>query len=253
MNTALDLPTKRRPGDRIRERLADHMLEVLTCLLVISFSTGVLYGISVSARQDVSNLLMAAWVALMLVAAGMLTFVYLRTGRYRAGLKGEELVGQLLDELKRDGAEIVHGLFPTDRKIGDIDHVLVHPAGVFVVETKMKMGSGQSGSPVVTVVDGVVQSKFGDPCRQARRSALWLSRKLASEASYREFVTPLVVFPGCEIRVKGPMRTPVLSGHQLLKHLRKLPQRLSAREVRQLSEAINAIDSGTCRPPVHSS
>lgn len=217
------------------------MLEVTTCILIISFSTGVLYGMAVASRQVASIWLMGLWALLMFGAAGVLIFVYSRAGRYRTGLKGEELIGQVLDGLRRDGAEIFHGLFPADARIGDIDHVLIHPAGVFVIETKMKTGGRTKEMPLVRVVDGVVQSKFGDPCQQAKRSAIWLSQKIEDATGKRQFVTPIVVFPGCRILATGKMGTPVLNGQGLVDYLAKRQRRLREGDIRSLARTLAEI------------
>ena len=49
------------------------------------------------------------------------------------GIQGERLVGQMLEEFRTRGYSVLHDV-PGDR--GNVDHVLVGPKGVFVVETK---------------------------------------------------------------------------------------------------------------------
>src|SRR5574341_2607275 len=51
----------------------------------------------------------------------------------RLGLEGEKRVGQFLENLRREGCEVFHDI-PGDGF--NIDHVVVSPHGVFVIETK---------------------------------------------------------------------------------------------------------------------
>jgi hypothetical protein len=57
--------------------------------------------------------------------------------RWRRGASGEEHVGRILDGLARDGWLAIHDV-NTGR--GNIDHILVGPAGVLSIETKSHPG-----------------------------------------------------------------------------------------------------------------
>jgi hypothetical protein len=74
------------------------------------------------------------------VIAGMLTLDSLATPiieRWGRGASGEELVGQVLDGLRDSGWFALHDV---NSGHGNIDHVLVGPAGIFAVETKSHRG-----------------------------------------------------------------------------------------------------------------
>lgn len=51
----------------------------------------------------------------------------------RKGRDGEREVAEILDEIKRHGATVLHDI-PGDQ--GNIDHVMICTHGIFVVETK---------------------------------------------------------------------------------------------------------------------
>jgi hypothetical protein len=51
----------------------------------------------------------------------------------RSGIRGEERVAALLAQLEDEGYRALHDL---DTGSGDVDHLLVGPTGVFVIETK---------------------------------------------------------------------------------------------------------------------
>jgi hypothetical protein len=56
-----------------------------------------------------------------------------RVRRLRKGRDGEREVAEILDDLKRYGAQVLHDI-PGEK--GNVDHVVISTRGVFVVETK---------------------------------------------------------------------------------------------------------------------
>jgi len=63
--------------------------------------------------------------------------------RWGRGAAGEEIVGQALDSLREHGSFALHDV-QLDR--GNIDHVLVGPAGIFTIETKSHRGRLRAGA-----------------------------------------------------------------------------------------------------------
>src|SRR4051812_13251983 len=59
--------------------------------------------------------------------------------RINHGERGERLVGAVLEQLRKDEYRAVHAI---SCGRGDIDHVLVGPAGIFAIETKHPRSSG---------------------------------------------------------------------------------------------------------------
>lgn len=57
--------------------------------------------------------------------------------RWLQGARGEELVGEILDGLADQGWHVTHDV---SLGRGNIDHVLVGPAGIFAIETKSHRG-----------------------------------------------------------------------------------------------------------------
>lgn len=60
-----------------------------------------------------------------------------RFDRWLQGAEGEELVGEILNGLGADGWHVTHDV---SLGRGNIDHVLVGPAGIFAIETKSHRG-----------------------------------------------------------------------------------------------------------------
>jgi len=245
MGQILEIVPARRAGDRIHDRLMFGLEDAVSALMVVVFTVGSCAGVwlaSITARPFLSILPL---ILLAVACAVRLRSAMASAQRLQTGLRGEVLVGQALDNLRTDGAAIFHGVYPPEDKIGDIDHVIVHPAGVFVVETKALSGQRGRAKPQVFVLNGKVQTTYGDPCRQARRNAGWLSAYLEGETGRKTFVSPLVVYPGCEIVRKGDWQTPVLDAQGLVKHIRSKRPRFNSDEILAFKRVIGALESPT--------
>jgi hypothetical protein len=113
--------------------------------------------------------------------------------RLTLGERGEKAVGAVLDELENEGYRAVHAIY---REGCDIDHVLVGPAGVFVIETKARKGSG-----LITFRNGQGiflggRRKWNNAIEQAKRGARVLRRIVREDCGISEGVWPVVVFVG---------------------------------------------------------
>jgi hypothetical protein len=103
------------------------------------------------------------------------------------GAKGEEKVARILEALP-DDYTIIHDL---PCPLGNIDHVVIGPHGVFVVETKAHGGK-------VTTAEGqlVLNGKRPDKdfVGQALGNALWLKRSLGEGPGLDVWVEAVLVF-----------------------------------------------------------
>jgi hypothetical protein len=137
------------------------------------------------------------------LTVGFLIFVTYRFVRARRvirslqlGIDGEKSVGQCLEDLRREGCQILHDV-PGDRF--NIDHIIVSPHGLFVVETKT-LSKPVQGQPTVTF-DGervLINGREPDrnPVRQALAQRGWV-RDFLQQRTARVFpVKAVVVFPG---------------------------------------------------------
>src|SRR5438067_4669796 len=82
------------------------------------------------------------WLAILLtaVAAVILGRLFRKFRNLNRGEHGEVKVAEALEELRFLGYKPFHSL---SRDRYDIDHVIVGPAGLFVVETKFRSGYGE--------------------------------------------------------------------------------------------------------------
>ena len=167
--------------------------------------------------------------------------------QYGAGARGEERVGYLLNQAGL-GYYVFHDLEIKDRYgtvRRNVDHVVVGPGGVFVIETK-----NFSGSVLVSTPGKVKRSPdYRDAERdltgaldQARQSAEFVESLLSLQHG---FAIPLLCFyRGFVVGggvIKGDHRRPavhVISSGVLLNHVRAHKVRLDDSEAQNLADAL---------------
>lgn len=118
----------------------------------------------------------------------------------RLGLEGERAVADTLAALAEDGYQVFHDL-PSQRGDGNIDHVLVGPAGVFVIETKTRRKPILNGGDARVWYDGE-SVRVGEgprdtgPVAQARAAADEVKQYIESTTGLKVRVMPVVLYPG---------------------------------------------------------
>ncbi|HUB36226.1 MAG TPA: nuclease-related domain-containing protein [Solirubrobacteraceae bacterium] len=208
-------PTERVAGQHARTIVRRLRLRTLVALGVLAVATALLgraFGL-----RDPRFLL--AEIGLLAAIFVVLRFVLPLVERHDRGAAGEEQVGGLLDDLREQGWSVIH-----DASLGNgnVDHILIGPAGVFTVETKSHPG------PVrVAHVHGATIAQA-----QAQRRAI--ERVTGWE------VEPLLVFSRAWVdrplaRRKGVR---VLPARMLAGYLERLPERLSGAEIARASERV---------------
>jgi Nuclease-related domain len=164
-------------------------------------------------------------------------FVVPEVERCGRGAAGEEHVGKVLAELEDDGYLAIHDI---DTGRGNIDSVLVGPAGLFTIEVKSHGGRRRS--------DRV------DPAwlRQAYAQKMWLERVAGRP------VAALLVFSRAYLVGRAVSRrrgVVVLPARMLAGHVRRSRQLLSPEEARQLHQrllhAFEQSDLGANSPATH--
>jgi hypothetical protein len=115
----------------------------------------------------------------------------------KLGLSGEEAVGQYLEqELRPLGCQVLHDI-PFDGF--NIDHVVIGPGGVYIIETKTHSKPAKGHSEVKydgrhVTVNGFKPDR--DPIVQAKAAARSLHDLLDSSTGKKFRVKPVVLYPG---------------------------------------------------------
>jgi len=160
-----------------------------------------------------------------------------RLARVRRGRLGERLVTNLLKRLPDDYCLVNDVMI--DGGIGNIDHVVVGPCGVVIIETKRVFGRINCDSD-----DWYINGfKRGSISRRVKRNALALRRVLSTQYpdAYSGFIEGVVVFthPLCRLEVRDARAT-VVRYSELLQLMLDLGRRrrLSAEMARRIAEVV---------------
>jgi len=138
-----------------------------------------------------------------LMAIGVTAYIAWRVmgmlRRFKAlklGRDGERAVGEFLERLREQGIHVFHDV-PGDKF--NVDHVLIGPRGVFVVETKTLSKPARGDFRIS--FDGEQVTVMGsrperDPVVQARALGSWLRDILFQSTGRKVSVRPIVTYPG---------------------------------------------------------
>jgi len=158
--------------------------------------------------------------------------------RLRLGLRGERIVGEVLNNLGA-GYRAFHD-FPGGED-WNIDHVVIGPGGVFAIETKTRrrklIPSRTTAHKVRVEGDRIAYAHTfdDDSVPQAQRNAHDLSAHLSRAVGRHVPVEPIVVLPGYFVERDRNGAAQVMNPKHLAEHLRRLHPRLTTKEVDTLS------------------
>ena len=118
----------------------------------------------------------------------------------KLGRDGEKAVGQFLERLRLDGAQVFHDI---EGENFNLDHVVIHRSGVFVIETKTMSKSTNSKSVLFYNGKQILlggQPLQSDAITQAKAASAWLHKLLFESTGKRLPVKGIVVFPGWYVK-----------------------------------------------------
>ena len=172
-----------------------------------------------------------------------------KVNQIRLGKEGERAVGQLLERLRSEGFEIFHDLG------GDgynIDHLIIGPPGVFVIETKTH--SKPRGKDVTVTFDGsqiLVDGRAPDrdPIAQVHAGAREIRDLFDRSTALKPFVKPVVLFPGWFVESSLRNEVWVLNANALPSLLLQEPRRLGQADISQLAAAVDTRLRASQLPP----
>jgi hypothetical protein len=204
----LEDPPLRNPGQSIEEEIRrrfedDWMPFFLASLVCIAFAAfewwRYFYPVPLNPWVPTA-------MAVLLIAYSAIRLVWLRPRmrNLRLGMEGEKSVGQSLEELRANGAIVFHDV---PARNFNVDHIVVSPNGIFVIETKTR--SKPNGRQATIKYDGekvLVDGKAPDrdPIYQVNAIGSWV-QDLIKKSTGRFFpVRPVVLFPGWYVEALNP-------------------------------------------------
>jgi len=148
------------------------------------------------------------------LTSGILVVLALRTfseiENVRQGLHGEQIMGEYLQNLIAQGYKVFHDI-PGDGK-WNVDHVVVGPAGVFVIETKTKSKKpSRTKQPEHEVIVDGQTLRFPyytdkKALEQARMNAVWVGKWLSKATGEPVTAQAIVALPGWMVKQTAPAK-----------------------------------------------
>lgn len=178
------------------------------------------------------------------IAAALCTVVawrkWLKLRRARLGLLGEQAVAEQLQTLGLKGYQVFHDL-PGDGK-WNVDHVVVGPAGVFVIETKARIKQpGPAGGPDFKVAfDGRILRFPGGLDRKAAQQAManakWVAGMLSKATGETVRAVAIVALPGWLVkRDKPDFEVQVFNPKEVPGFIAYAETKLSGKQIQQIA------------------
>jgi hypothetical protein len=190
----------RLPGQSVNESLSDYMQDIVEPdLAAFLFAFFLLIGVWVN---EIVNFSTNPFLLSLLLVAAMVIFRYriskarVRIKALKQGRDGEIFVGQILEGMRVGGNIVFHDVIGENF---NIDHVLIGPKGIYVIETKAwSKGSSNKGS--ISYNDGVFKLNGRvldkNPLNQAKANSKWFSDTLKESTGKDFFVQSVIALPG---------------------------------------------------------
>jgi hypothetical protein len=165
-----------------------------------------------------SSVLPALFTFLLVLALILAGKVYFKAVFPRLkGFIGERKTRKALEALPEDHIVLHDLLLQNGDKTSQIDHVVISPQGIFIIETKAYDGwiFGSEKAEYWTQVMGKKKQRFYNPVRQNRSHVQALKNTLARYGD--PLYVPVVVFSdACELRRVDTTTTPVIHRKELV-------------------------------------
>lgn len=199
----------RSPGQSVNDDLLEYIQDkVDPDLFVISLSTALLVVVWVSQiiPFNSSPILLSIFLIFIIIVFSLRLYkAKIKMGYLRQGRDGERYVGQLLELMRKDGNLVFHDVVAENF---NLDHVLIGPRGIYVIETKT--WSKKEGKGNITYKDGVFlldgYKLDKNPLDQAKANAKWYSDFLKESTGKKFHIQPVLVLPGWFIQPEDNKR-----------------------------------------------
>jgi hypothetical protein len=159
--------------------------------------------------------------------------------QWQQGAFGEQATGKQLKKLEREGWVVLHDL---PRGMGNVDHVVVGPGGVFVLDSKRTDGR------VVVEDDTVTVTRLDDPdlhyVHTGTPHLLRLARethdRILAESRINQWVTPVMVWWADFPQGVAEGRCTHVHGEGLIDWLRARPPQIAPSRSEQVADGVRA-------------
>lgn len=259
LKTPMEFELLRVPGqslESMREEIGEKLMNVylLGPLAVVGISCAPWLVRTTGIKTDPVALLSSTGVLLLagcIWQVGKMASLLDKGAKLRLGEKGERMVGEKLQELMKEGWHVVHDMPAEENgKKFNLDHVVISPLGLAVVETKTRSKpTDVKGVQVVYDGERVSWPRFGNDQKtliQVRLNAEWLGRLVSRECGITVPVAQVVAIPGWSVKAQVPTNPQVVTGSQAANGVRtalrnqqgRSPEPLTAAQVKMIADMI---------------
>ena len=190
----------RNPGQSLDNQILDLVFDEVLIYYVIALLLTIL-GVLEWWRwynDSLPNPILFTVLAVVSVVVALIKMRYAKD-KYRnlsLGRDGEKAVGQFLDTLRVNGYEVFHDIPGNDF---NVDHVIVHQSGVYVIETKTWSKPDRGKAELIYNGDTIL--RFGrkadrDPIVQVKSASSWIFELVKTSTGRSVPVRGVVLFPG---------------------------------------------------------
>jgi len=165
------------------------------------------------------------------------------------GLRGEQLVAEMLTPLIARGYQVFHDFPLFDHAKGaNIDHIVIGPTGIFVIETKMRRKHRKAPTNKDSYrveFDGkelhypTTRDRHG--VQQTEANARYLRDYLSKETGKKIVVQGILVIPGWYVHQSRPAAIEVIGHKQILHRIEKSRNALDEDTQRQAARAVERL------------
>ena len=216
------------------------LLLVMGIVLVCGILVGALLGFLLAffIFQFVFPAFFMVWVTgVVVVFFCLMRFAAQRANNWSRGMQGEIIAANKLAEIMRDKKwHVFHGL--RILSIGDIDHIIVSPKGVFAIETKTPRGIKIFYENGEVRVDDRPPLRNPNPIKQAKRNAAKLSELIGQKTGMSVWVTPIVCFPGMFVDSKEANPEVMVMNQKQIRSSLPSEDSLSEDQIRKIADAL---------------
>ena len=234
--------------DFVKDRLSS--LHVETFFLIISFLFG-FYMMTLGLMPSISVLITIVGCLIIIIAGYWIDQKLKQINIWRAGLTGQESVENVLSLLS-DEWNLINN-FKMPHKKCDIDHLLIGPKGIFLLETKNYHGKIECDGDYWNYTKtgrngGIYKGHINNPSKQLKRN-VWELRKYlekkmidVEKGKFPYWIQGILVFTNIhnELNLQGETVV-ILKTRQLISYLQQFHNEpLSKKEIGSIMKVLNS-------------
>lgn len=190
----------RNPGESLQQEMDNIFYDNVLLYVMLSTFAFVIAGLEWWRWYAHTPPTPVLWTVLAVVLFSMASWkiriAWKQIKNIKLGMDGEKAVGQFLERVREYGANVFHDV----PAIGfNLDHVVIHSTGVYVIETKTFSKPDKGEAKLVYDGEQVLKNGFQldrNPIVQVTAASKWLCELLENSTGRKFPIKSVVVFPG---------------------------------------------------------